>query len=106
MSLDLRFEQMTDSQGKEAFKILQAEWNLSQPLLNSRFKFFEIAFTAAGTFKVAHALGFQPQDVIHTSTTGAGAITWNFGSFDTTDISVTVTDACTVRAFIGSYRST
>jgi hypothetical protein len=65
---------------------------------------FEIVFTQAETnFRLPHFLGFAPKDVVQTSLTGAGAITWNYGLFDRTDLDMTVTDACTVRAFIGRF---
>jgi hypothetical protein len=79
---------------------------LAEPFVNSGFRFMEIAFTAAGTFKVAHGLGFMPLDVVQSSLKGTGAVTWNYASFDKTNLSVTTTAACTVRAFIGAYRGT
>jgi hypothetical protein len=78
---------------------------ITEPLINSGFVFKELVFTAALTnTKVAHGLGFRPLDIIQTSLTGAGAITWNYAKFTDVNLDITVTGACTVRAFIGAYR--
>lgn len=101
MSLNIVTETVKDEAAREGFKIVQDTWN-QEPLLVSDFKHFEIAFTGAGTLLIAHGLGFTPTDVITTWNT-AGA-TWNYDSFTSTDLSITVTGAGTVRAFIGAYK--
>lgn len=58
---------------------------------------------AAYTFLWPHNLGFQPQDVIQTSLIGDAYLQWNYDRFTATNVSITVTNACVVRAFLGSY---
>lgn len=101
---DLNFEQIQDSGSREAFKVLKSTLAV-EPLIVSGFKLIEIAFKGAGTFQVAHGLGFQPTDVLQSSLTGGGALTWNYDKFDGTNLNITVTGPCTVRAFVGAYRT-
>lgn len=75
------------------------------PLFRGEWKFFEITTTKAETnLKVFHGLGFKPLDVIQTSITGAGAITFNYALFSEESLDITTTDACVVRCFIGAYK--
>lgn len=68
------------------------------------FKHIEVTITGAQTeFKIAHGLGFLPKDVVQTSLIGAGALTWNYSLFTTTDLVATTTGTCTVRAYIGTH---
>lgn len=70
------------------------------------FKHFELTFEEAQTnLKLPHGLGFAPKDVIQTSLTGSGTLTWNYSLFDKTDLNLTTTGPCTVRAFIGTYQA-
>ena len=90
---------------QENFDKIQKFFN-EDPFIKGHFKHFEITFTQAETnFKFPHQLGFQPKDVIQTSLTGAGSLTWNYSSinWDATNLDITVTDACVVRAYIGRY---
>lgn len=75
-------------------------------LITSSFKHFEVPFTAAVVnFKFEHNLGYQPKDVWQTSKTGAGVVTFNFDNFTTQFIDITVTGACVVRFFAGTYKN-
>lgn len=75
------------------------------PFLRGKWVFFTYTFSAAVTnLKIPHNLGFMPQDVIQTSLVGAGALTWNYALFDKTNVNMTTTGACTVRAFVGTYK--
>lgn len=67
------------------------------------FKFLEVTFDEAGTQRVAHGLQFAPKDIIRTRIQGSGIVTFNFEDFDQDTISMTATDACTVRFFVGTY---
>ncbi len=68
------------------------------------FKFFELNFTAAtANYLLAHGLSYVPQDVIVTKVTGPGVVQFNHGLFDQANINLTVTGACRVRFFVGSY---
>ena len=76
-------------------------------LLKGRFEFFEITLSGAVTnFKYKHNLGFEPKDVIQTSLTGAGSLTWNYTLFSQTELDITTTGACVVRAFVGRFSET
>lgn len=76
-----------------------------QSVLRGEWKFFEITITSAVTnYRYAHKLGFKPKDVIQTSLTGAGTLTWNYSLFNSTHLDITTTDACVVRCFIGTYK--
>ncbi len=67
------------------------------------FTHFEFTFTKAVTaLKIPHRLGFQPKDILQTSLTGSGAITWLYAQFDVNFIVVTTTGPCVVRAYIGT----
>ena len=101
--MDLRLQELEDPIVRENFTRVRDEVN-DQPFLRGKWRFVELTFLAAVTnFEFAHNLGFIPKDVIQTSLTGAGALTWNYSSFDRTSVSITTTGACVVRAFIGTY---
>lgn len=79
------------------------------------FTFFELALASdkatgyPATKEVTHALGFVPKDVLQlavtpdTTTGYQTVVTWNFEDFTSTTLSITISAACTVRAFIGRY---
>jgi len=90
---------------REYLRELEDEFN-RQSILKGKWRFIEIQTTQAETNKkIPHNLGFQPKDVIQMSEVGAGTITWNYSSFDKTNIDITTTGAVTVRAFIGTYEN-
>lgn len=104
--LSLLIEQVQDPISRENFlkvnQMVQAD-----PFQKSNFKFFEITFTKAETNKkLPHSLGFLPKDIIQTSLIGAGTVTWNYTLFDSTNLNITTSAACVVRAFIGRYGET
>ena len=75
------------------------------PLLKGEWTFFDLKFDSAVTSrKIPHGLGFKPLDVIQTSLTGPGTLTWEYDNFDTSYLVVTTSGPCKVRAFIGAYR--
>ena len=72
------------------------------------FKFFEIfledksgAYPA--TLKYAHNLNYVPKDVILTNVSSGVTVTFNYDSFDNTNLDITISGATTIRAFIGRY---
>lgn len=77
---------------------------------NNRFIFIEKELALAtypATFELPHTLGFQPKDVIQLSVSPDDTVvTWNTDSNTRTTYSVTIDQACTVRAFIGRYGDT
>lgn len=75
-------------------------------LLSFGFTFIEYEFASAlVNTMVPHPLGFVPKDVVLTSKTGTGNITFNYESFTKTALSVTTTGPCNVRFLVGLYRS-
>lgn len=103
MILRLFTREILDRYSQDNFQRLTNYIN-AEPVLKGRFKFFTYTFTGAVTNeKILHHLGFQPKDVLQTSLTGAGTITWNYDRFDVNYINVTTTGPCVVRAFLGSY---
>ena len=98
----LLITEISDIRLRQNFKNLQAYFIANNQMLG--FVFFEQVFTAAkANFTLAHGLKSVPLDVIVTQVTGAGQVTFNFGLFDATNINMTVTGACRVRFFVGTY---
>jgi hypothetical protein len=98
----LLLKEIPDLYVRENFKRLKDFFRQESPLLG--FKHFELVFDAAVTnYKLRHGLGFVPKDVIQTSLTGAGVVTWNYSSFDKDSADLTVSGPCTVRFFLGTY---
>ncbi len=102
--IKLLVKEIKDPLIQENFKRLELELNLYQPMLRGEWQFFIITLTSAVTnFLYPHNLKFMPKDVLQTSITGTGALTWNYAKFDKTNLNITTTGPCVVRAFIGSY---
>lgn len=97
--------QETDNEvTRENMKRVQKEFTQTQKILNGQWKFFELVFTDAVTnLLYPHKLNFVPKDIIQTSLIGGETVIWNYELFDFTNLNITVTGACTVRAFVGSY---
>ena len=75
------------------------------PFFRGEWAFLEKTITGTVTnLNIAHGLGFKPLDIILTSTTGVGVVTFNYSSFTDTTISVTTTNSCVIRFFAGSYK--
>lgn len=92
-----------DESSRDNFKKLQ-DFLSSIPLLKGDFKFFEISVSSAVTnFKFKHNLSFIPMDVLQTYVSGGVSVTWNYDSFDRTNVDITTDGATTIRAFIGRY---
>lgn len=100
---DLILKDIDDTYIRENFKRL-SDFLREFPLFRGEWAFFTLTFDAAVTnLKVAHGLGFKPLDIIQTSITGAGSITFNYSLFNSETLDITTTDACVVRCFIGAY---
>ena len=73
-------------------------------LVAAPWKFMEIAITGAVTsLAIPHGLSYVPKDIIQTSLTGAGSLTWIYDKFDATNLYLTTTGTLTVRCFIGRF---
>lgn len=102
--IKLLVKETTDEITRQNMQRIQKEFTETQLILRGQWKFVEITFDKAVTnFKYPHKLSFTPKDILQTSLIGAGDLTWNFALFDKTNLDITTTDACVVRAFIGSY---
>jgi hypothetical protein len=101
--MELRLQEIEDPIIRENFERVKSDVE-SFPFLKGKWRFVEIVFTGAVTnYQYPHGLAFIPKDVIQTSITGAGSLTWNYATFSRTHLDITTTGACTVRAFVGTY---
>lgn len=101
--MKLNLNQIDNLETRENFKKLSDEFE-SNPIFNTNWKLFDIEFTASSTKTIYHKLGYRPIDLIETFKTGAGAITYNYDSFDSETISVTSTGVARVRFIIGRMK--
>lgn len=99
--LKLLIKETPDEIVKENFRRVAESLN-SDVISSGNWRFIELTFTAAVTgFLYKHNMPFTPKDIIQTSKTGAGSVTFNYASFDETNINITTTGACVVRFFLG-----
>lgn len=70
---------------------------------NFRCEHFEFYLPAAGVFEVDHLLGFVPEDVVVTSSSGGAVVDFNLDEATDTSIEITTDDETTVRCFLGTY---
>ena len=78
----------------------------SDSLQKGQFKHFDEFFDASSypaTITFRHRLGFTPKDLILTRQIGPGSVTFNYEDFDSTVISLTITDSVSLRFFLGAY---
>lgn len=102
--IKLLVKETSDDITRENMKRVQKELTQVQTILRGQWTFLTLDFTGAVTnFKHPHGLNFQPKDILQTSLTGTGTLTWNYGRFDRTNLDITTSGACSVRAFIGNY---
>ena len=105
--LELITDNMHDDYVRENFeKIME---HLNNEVIMGKFdgKHFEFEFTAASTnYKIAHGLASVPKDawLTYVSPDSGVTVTFNYDEFDETYIDITVSAACTVRFFAGSWR--
>ena len=98
-----RIDDIQDPVVRENFQKLEEE-TVNALFPSDNWRFVELTFTRAVTgYLYHHGLGFLPKDVIQTSLTGAGSLTWNYTSFTRDTVSITTTGACVVRALIGKF---
>lgn len=106
MPVKLRVEEVKDPVARENFQKLENEFG-SNPIHKGTWRFVEMTFTdSVANYKFPHGLNFVPKDVIPTSVIGAGDITFHYDDFDRTNIQVTTTGACVVRALVGKIGET
>lgn len=101
-ALNLLLENIDDAPNRENFQKIN-DFIVNEQIINAGFKSFEINFTAARTnARIPHRLGFQPTDIIQTSLTGPGTVTYNYSSFTTEFLDITTSDAVKVRFLAGN----
>lgn len=95
-------KEITDIYTRKNFENLKDYFSTENQLLG--FKFFDQSFSGAQeNIKIAHGFSFIPQDILVTKVTGAGIVQFNYGLFDQSTLDISVTDACRVRFFVGTY---
>lgn len=103
MLLTIDISRIQDIATKDAMQRIK-EFIAAFPLFNGNWQFYEFVFTKGqDNIKIPHGLTFKPIDVIQTAIIGDAGVIWNYSLFDTTNLNLTVSSACTVRAFIGRY---
>jgi len=74
-------------------------------LFSGEWEVFEFVFTQAeDNIKIPHRLKFTPKDILQTAIIGDAGVIWHYDLFDSTNLNVTVSSACTVRALIGRLK--
>lgn len=105
MGFKLILKEITDKYVQENFRRIENEIR-GDALSKGAFLFFTHTFKRAETkLKIPHNLGFQPSDVLQLSVSkpDTATVTWHYDSFDKTNIVVSSSAACTVRAYVGRY---
>lgn len=103
MRLRLDINDVPEKFSKENFRKI-AEFVSKTAILLANFEHFEINIDGAKAhFKYTHNLGFIPKDIIVTSVTGNGVVTFNVEEFTKEAIDITSTGKCTIRFFAGTY---
>jgi hypothetical protein len=104
--------EILDEKIRENFRRLIAFFR-DDPWQKGNFKFLELTLASdvtvgyPATLTVPHRLGFVPKDVVQTGTfPSTSTVTWNFESFTRTTLSVTISAAVVVRAYVGRYGET
>ena len=95
------FPQLVDEFARKNFTMLADFLRGETPLLG--FRRIEQTFTGPETRAVPHGLGFQPEDA-WVSFVSAGTAVLNYDKFDAAQVTISVTTACKVRFFVGTYR--
>lgn len=104
--IEFILKDIKDEYIRENFTRLSA-WMRSFNLINPNWKFFEITFTGGLTnHRYPHRLGYMPKDIIVTSVSNGGSVVFNYDLFNKDYLDLSVSGACTVRFFAGTYRGT
>lgn len=99
--IKLYSREIEDPFSQDNFKKIEENIN-GDVISNAQWRFVELTFAGAVTnFLYPHHLNFIPRDILQTSKTGAGSITFNYSNFDTTNIDITTSGACIVRFLLG-----
>lgn len=95
-------KEIQDLHIRQNFKALQDYFTAQNQLVD--FKFTELSFGGAQeNFKFGHGLNYTPKDILFTYLAGDALVKFNVGLFDSTNLDISVTEACTIRFFYGTY---
>lgn len=101
--IELIFKDIEDKYIRENFKRI-TEFFRGDTIRKAQWKFFEIAFFDGATnYRFKHNLGFRPKDFLITGITNSEAVTFNVDLCDKEYFDITVSGACVVRFFAGTY---
>ena len=103
--LNLPFQNVKDTDTRQSF-VLLTEYINGQPILNYMWKFFTFTFTVGGTYTFPHNLGFTPKDALYTGGSPNMAFYIDFDACDSTNMSLVVGGAGTVRFLLGNLDTT
>lgn len=104
---DNNIEKIEDALVRSNFDQLREALNAC-PMLLFEGKHTELWFDGTYSYpitnlKIPHGLSFVPSDVIQTSRTGSGTVTFNYSRFSSTHIDVSVDAQVRIRVLIGRF---
>jgi hypothetical protein len=101
---NFRLDSIQDPSAREALQTLKDELN-RLTILRGEFRFYELTIDRAVTdYRYSHKLPFRPRDLLQTSVTGTGQVSFSYSDFDETFIQLTTTGPVTVRFYLGSFK--
>lgn len=105
MGLNVRLDAIkTMDDVRDALQMIKESIDASV-LEKGEWSFFSITVNSAVTnLAYAHNLKFIPKDVIELSVSNSKVVTWAYASFTRTNIVLSTTGACVIRAYIGRHR--
>jgi len=103
MPIDLNLERIDDPIIRENFQRI-AE-NIRQTIFNAgNWKFFQLSVLGALTHeRIRHYMGFQPKDILLTSSVGDGVPTFHNELFNKEYLDISTTGPVNLRFFAGTY---
>ena len=99
---ELAVNQVPEVFTRENFRRLKDFFALEVAFLGFRFFTFEFKTAESGR-KFNHNLGFLPKDIVLTSKTGPGVVTFNQDLTTKDELSISSTDAAIIRFLAGSF---
>ncbi len=100
---NLNLDELEKISGKENFQKLLDYFKNSNPLGDFTHLSYKCD-VAQDHVKVAHGLGVKPHDIIKSTFTGVGKLTWHRDEFDDTFLVLSTTGAVKTRFLVGSKR--
>lgn len=101
-----QIQSIQDEDVRDLMRKLNAQLE-SMTFLNFSGRLIEVVSTNGATphsLIYAHGLTFTPKDALTLYVSGSATLTWNYDSFDETNISLTLSGPCTFRALIGRFK--